>query len=39
VKQKNREEWACVALLTKVPIWTIDKKLKEVTLKLGLEYK
>jgi predicted nucleic acid-binding protein len=26
------------ALLTKVPIWTLDKKLKEVSSKLGLEY-
>jgi len=26
------------ALLTKVSIWTLDKKLKEVSSKLGLEY-
>jgi len=26
------------ALLTKVPIWTLDKKLKKVSSKLGLEY-
>jgi predicted nucleic acid-binding protein len=26
------------ALLTKVPIWTLDKKLKEVSSKLGLNY-
>jgi len=26
------------AILTKAPIWTLDKKLKEVSLKLGLEY-
>jgi hypothetical protein len=26
------------ALLTKVPIWTLDKKLKEVSSKLRLEY-
>ena len=26
------------ALLTRVPIWTLDKKLKEVSSKLGLEY-
>jgi len=26
------------ALLTKVPIWTLDKKLKEVSSKLGIEY-
>jgi predicted nucleic acid-binding protein len=26
------------ALLTKVPIWTLDNKLKEVSLKLGIEY-
>jgi predicted nucleic acid-binding protein len=26
------------AILTKVPIWTLDKKLKEVSSKLGLEY-
>jgi predicted nucleic acid-binding protein len=26
------------ALLTKVPIWTLDKKVKEVSSKLGLEY-
>ena len=26
------------ALLTKVPLWTLDKKLKEVSSKLGLEY-
>jgi predicted nucleic acid-binding protein len=26
------------ALLTKVPIWTLDKKLKGVSSKLGLEY-
>ena len=26
------------AILTKVPIWTLDKKLKEVSAKLGLEY-
>ena len=27
------------AMLTKVPIWTLDKKLKEVSSKLGLEYR
>jgi len=26
------------ALLTKAPIWTLDKKLKEVSLKVGLAY-
>jgi len=26
------------ALLTKVPVWTLDKKLKEVSRRLGLEY-
>ncbi len=26
------------AILTKVPIWTLDKKLKEVSSKLGLQY-
>ena len=26
------------AILTKVPIWTLDKKLREVSSKLGLEY-
>jgi len=26
------------ALLTKVPIWTLDKKLKEVSSKLEIEY-
>ncbi len=26
------------AILTNVPIWTLDKKLKEVSLRLGLEY-
>jgi predicted nucleic acid-binding protein len=26
------------AILTKAPIWTLDKKLKEVSSKLGLEY-
>ena len=26
------------ALLTKVPLWTLDKKLKEVSLKLGAGY-
>jgi predicted nucleic acid-binding protein len=26
------------AALTKVPIWTLDRKLKEVSSKLGLEY-
>jgi predicted nucleic acid-binding protein len=26
------------AILTKVPIWTLDKKLKEVSSKLGLKY-
>jgi len=26
------------AMLTKVPIWTLDKKLKEVSSKLGLKY-
>ena len=26
------------AILTKVPIWTLDKKLKDVSSKLGLEY-
>ncbi|MBE0425125.1 MAG: PIN domain-containing protein [Nitrospirae bacterium] len=26
------------AILTKVPIWTLDKNLKEVSSKLGLEY-
>lgn len=26
------------AILTKVPIWTLDKKLKEVSSKLGLGY-
>lgn len=26
------------AILTKVPIWTLDKKLKGVSSKLGLEY-
>jgi len=26
------------AVLTKVTLWTLDKKLKEVSLKLGLEY-
>jgi len=26
------------AILTKVPIWTLDKKLKEVSSRLGLEY-
>jgi len=27
------------ALLTEVPIWTLDKKLKEVSSNLGLEYR
>jgi predicted nucleic acid-binding protein len=27
------------ALLTKAPIWTLDKKLKKVSFKVGLEYK
>jgi len=26
------------AILTKVPIWTLDKKLKEASSRLGLEY-
>lgn len=26
------------AILTKVPLWTLDKKLNEVSSKLGLEY-
>ncbi len=26
------------AILTKVPLWTLDKKLSEVSLKLGLAY-
>lgn len=26
------------AILTKIPLWTLDKKLREVSLKLGLKY-
>jgi len=26
------------AMLTKVPLWTLDKKLNEISLKLGLNF-